>query len=133
MDNSHKIIYEVDSDVKQSLDSNLQNYFRICKHFLGLDPLEVKDPYHIVKECYRFFRYTFPPNISEHFFRFEESPLLWICESPFNNYLKDFYRHNFPIFNGVDQYKTVKELYNKWLTNKQITEKIFCTFNYQFH
>ncbi|MEJ2616903.1 MAG: hypothetical protein P8Z35_18255 [Ignavibacteriaceae bacterium] len=107
MDNSPKIIYDVENDAKQSIDSNRQNYFRICKQYLDLDPLAVKDPYHIVKECYRFFRYTFPPNISEHFFRFEESPLLWICESPFNNYLKDFYRHNFPIFNGVDQYKTV--------------------------
>ncbi|MFZ0452598.1 MAG: hypothetical protein WAM24_02540 [Ignavibacteriaceae bacterium] len=123
MDNSPKILYETNDSVKQNLDSNLQKYFRISKHYLDLDPLAMKDPDNIVKESYRFFRYTFPPNLSEHFFRFEESPLLWICDSPLNNYIKDFYRHHFPVFNGVDQYKTIKELYIKWITNKQITEK----------
>ncbi len=123
MGNSQKIIYGIDNDVKQILDSNLQKYFRICKHYLELDPLAMKEPDVIVRESYRFFRYTFPSSINEHFFRFEEAPLLWICESPLNRYLKDFYRHNFPIFNGVDQYKTVKELYSKWLMNKQDDER----------
>ena len=123
MDNSPKIVYETKNSVKLSVDSNLQNYFRICKHYLDLDPLVMKDPDNIVKESYRFFHYTFPSNLSEHFFRFEEAPLLWICESPLNKYLKDFFRHHFPVFNGVDQYKTIQELYNKWLTNKQSTEK----------
>ena len=123
MDNSQKIIYGFQDDVKQIPDSNLQKYFGICKHYFDLDPLVMKEPENIVRECYRFFRYKFPPNLSEHFFRYEEAPLLWICDSHLNKYIKDFYRHNFPIFNGVDQHKAIKELYTKWLTNKQDSEK----------
>ncbi len=123
MDNSPKIIYGIDDDAKSNLDSTLQKYFMICKHYLEFDPLAMKEPDNILRESYRFFRYTIPVNISEHFFRFEVAPLIWICESPLNKYLKDFYRHHFPIQNGVDQYKTITELYNKWLVNKQDAEK----------
>ena len=123
MDNPSKIIYGIDYGIKQNLNSDLQKYFGICKHYLELDPLVMKDPDNIVRESYRFFRYKLPSNLSEHFFRFEESPLIWICESQLNKYLKDFYRQHFPIFNGVDQYKTIMELYTKWLTNKQSSEK----------
>ena len=123
MESSSKIIFGIDNDVKQNLDSNLQKFFGICKHYMNLDPLLMKEPDNVVRECFRFFHYKFPSNISEHFFRCEEAPLLWICDSPLNLYIKDFYNHHFPIFNGVDQYRTIKELYTKWITNKQPNEK----------
>ncbi len=118
-----KIIYGIDDEVKQNLDSNILKYFDICKLYLEFDPLSMKDSNTIFSESSRFYRYSFPPNISEYFFRYEEAPLFWLCDSSLNKYLKDLYRHHFPVLNSVDQYKAVKELYSKWLTNKQEEEK----------
>lgn len=118
-----KIIYGIEDDVKQNLDPNILKYFDICRLYLEFDPLSMKDPNAIFRESSRFYRYSFPVNISEYFFRYEEAPLFWLCDSPLNKYLKDFYRHHFPVLNSVDQYKAVKELYSKWLTNKQAEEK----------
>lgn len=119
----HKIIYGIEDDVKQNIDSSLQKYFDICKVYLEFDPLSMKDPGTILRESSRFYRYSFPADISEYFFRYEEAPLFWLCDSPVSKYLKDFYRHHFPVLNSVDQYKAVVELYGKWLTNKHHEEK----------
>ena len=118
-----KIIYGIDDEVKQNLDPNVLKFFDICQLYLEFDPLTMKDPSTVLRESSRFFRYSFPVNISEYFFRYEEAPLFWLCDSPLNKYLKDFYRHHFPVLNSVDQYKAVKELYGKWLSNKQAGEK----------
>ncbi len=123
MDISSNIIYKSDDDLNQGLDSAVQKYFDISRHYLNFDPLSLRDFQTFLKNCNKFFHYKFPENINEYFFRLEEAPLIWICDSPLNKYIKDFYVHNFPILNGVDQYKGVREIYNKWLTNKYDDQK----------
>ena len=123
MDISSNIVYKSDNDLNQGLDSAVQKYFDISRHYLNFDPLSLRDFQTFLKACNKFFHYKFPENINEYFFRLEEAPLIWICDSPLNKYIKDFYGHNFPILNGVDQYKGVREIYNKWLTNKYDEQK----------
>lgn len=123
MDIPPKIIYGNDDNVRQGLEVALQKYFDISRHYFEFDPLSMIEPQVLLRESFKFYRYKFPVNISEYFFRYEEAPLIWICESPLNKYLKEFYGHHFPVLNGVDQYKSVKEIYNKWFTNKYHDEK----------
>jgi hypothetical protein len=123
MSSISKIIYEVDAGADHFKDPMLESFVNTGKNYFNFSSDSASELSRVLRESNKFYRYKFPESINEYFFRYEEAPLFWISETPLNKYLKDFYRQNFPVNNGIDQYRSPKEVFYKWIFNKNEDEK----------
>jgi hypothetical protein len=123
MNNIEKILPEELQDIHSVDDSSFTRWNHIQKNYFNSLHQPDDDYPGKIKDALKFFQFSLHPDVDELFLRYEEAPVYWLCETKLNNYLKDFFRLHYPLINGVDQFKFIKDYYSKWLLIKQQDEK----------
>jgi len=122
--NNELKINEIEVTEPGSVNIELLNKWNtFSKNYINNELLFQVDYSARIKEAGKIFQFSLPPNFDEIFLRYEEAPAYWICDSKLNKYLKDFYAFYYPVRNGSDQLKLIKEYYSKWLLIKLEGEK----------
>ncbi|MFO7447972.1 MAG: hypothetical protein R6W90_16535 [Ignavibacteriaceae bacterium] len=104
-------------------DVYVKRFRSFAKEYFEVELTNNIEPTKKVKETSRLLSFSLPANLNEIFLRIEESYMLWVLDTPLNNYLEDYFKLHFSKSSGQELLRTANESYQKWVFNRATSEK----------
>ncbi len=77
----------------------------------------------LIKEFSKIYKLSLQGELEEFIIKINEAPILFLTDSPLNNYIRGYYKNYFQHINGEEHYDILKNYLTKWFIINSETEK----------
>lgn len=82
----------------------------------------------LIQELSKIYKLSLQRDLEEFIIKIDESPILFLTDSPLNLYLRDYYKNHFQHLNGEEHYDNLKHYLSKWfIINSEKDKEYFST------